>query len=347
MVIRWFSGMIDIAYFVISVISGLNLMKIISANEIFEAAACLAQGGLVAFPTETVYGLGTNAFDPVAVARIFETKQRPTFDPLIVHIADIKELDSLFANPIDPLVYRLAEAFMPGPLTIVHRKAAKVPEIVTAGLENVAVRMPSNSVARKLIEAAKTPVAAPSANRFGQLSPTSYRHVIKQNMNIDYLIAEDDNCSLVGIESTVVMVENGQCAILRPGIITADDIMRKIPDIEVFIAKKNEKISSPGLLNSHYSPLKPLYFYNNEEKLPENSALILHCKSEKKIIAKKLIYTSENGNLLEVAAHLFECLHTMEDDNEITQIFIAKVDETGIGLSIMDRLKKATFQYRS
>ena len=322
-------------------------MKIISVNEIPEAAACIASGGLVAFPTETVYGLGANALDPVAVARIFEAKQRPTFDPLIVHIADIKELDNLFATPVDKLVYRIAEAFMPGPLTIVHRKAVKVPDIVTAGLENVAVRMPSNPVARNLIKMAKTPIAAPSANRFGLLSPTSYRHVEKQNMNIDYLIAEDDPCSLVGIESTVIMIENGKCNILRPGIITAEDIMRKIPEIEVSISKQNEKISSPGLLNSHYSPLKPLYFYNNDEQLPENSALILHHKSQKEIIAKRIIYTSESGNLLETAAHLFECLHIVEDDTEIKQIFIAKVDEIGIGISIMDRLKKATHQYCS
>lgn len=320
-------------------------MKIITEDKIAEAALCLRNGGLVAFPTETVYGLGANALNPIAVAGIFEAKQRPSFDPLIVHISDLSQMSLLFSAPVDPLVFELARKFMPGPLTIVYRKSAIVPDIVTSGMENVAVRMPAHPVARKLIEAAGVPVAAPSANRFGQLSPTSYLHVAKQNMDIDYLVAGDDNEHLVGIESTVVLVENGQCSVLRPGIITAQDISSAL-GIPVELADHNHKVGSPGLLNSHYSPLKPLHFYNDKALLPPGSGLILHNDIQPDVQAEKIIFTSHTGNLLEVAAHLFTSLHQMEDDNSITQIYIAPVEESGIGISIMDRLKKATFQYQ-
>lgn len=321
-------------------------MKIIKPNQLAEAAECLRNGGLVAFPTETVYGLGANALNPIAVAGIFEAKQRPNFDPLIVHIADRSQLDVLFKHPIDPLVFQLAEKFMPGPLTIVHKKADIIPDLVTSGMENVAVRMPSHATAHKLIELAGVPVAAPSANKFGQLSPTSYKHVEKQNMDIDYIVADDDLGHLVGIESTVVMVENGTCTVLRPGIVTAENIEAAL-GIKVTVAAHNTKINSPGLLNSHYSPTKPLYFLQSDmTTLPVGSGLILHAKTEQNYGAARVIYTSENANLKEVAAHLFSSLHQMEDDERVTQIFIEAVPEQGVGMSIMDRLKKATYQYR-
>jgi len=322
-------------------------MKIITVTEINEAANCLKNGGLVAFPTETVYGLGANALNPIAVAKIFEAKQRPTFDPLIVHISELNQLNDLFERPIEPLVFELARHFMPGPLTIVHRKSEIVPDLVTSGMENVAVRMPSHPIANKLIKLAGVPIAAPSANKFGQLSPTSYKHVAKQKMKIDYLLAGDDIDSLVGIESTVVLVENNLCTILRPGIITLEDIKKAIPDVKVEIAEHNHKINSPGLLDSHYSPLKPLYFLDKSiETFPPNSGIILHSKNDKTFPAQKIIYTSETGDLIEIAASLFTSLHQMEDDVTVNQIYIEKVKEKGIGISIMDRLKKACFQYQ-
>lgn len=323
-------------------------MKIITEQELNLAADCLRDGGLVAFPTETVYGLGANALNPIAVAKIFEAKQRPTFDPLIVHISDIKQLNDLYAAPIEPLVFSLAEKFMPGPLTIVYKKSAIVPDLISSGLDTVAVRMPAHPLAHKLIALAGVPVAAPSANRFGQLSPTSYKHVAKQNMKIDYLIAGDAVDNLVGIESTVVMVENNCCTVLRPGIITVEDIAQVLPEIKVELAQHNNKISSPGLLNSHYSPLKPLFFVDDiMTELPENSGIILHNVNQTKKNAVKTIFTSESGDLLEIAANLFTSLHAMEDDDSVKQIYIERVSETGIGISIMDRLKKATYQYQA
>lgn len=322
-------------------------MKIIDIDSIFEAAVCLREGGLVAFPTETVYGLGANALNPIAVARIFEAKKRPAFDPLIVHISDVSQINDLFAAPIDPLVFRLAKQFMPGPFSIVHPKSSLVPDLVTSGLDNVAIRMPSHPVALQLLRLAAVPVAAPSANLFGQLSPTSYKHVLKQQMDIDYLIAGDDAQHIVGIESTVVSVDNNTCTILRPGVVTEDDIRSAFPDIVVRLAAQNHKIESPGLLDSHYSPLKPLFFAPDDlNSLPQNSGLILHKENGYTNNAVRVVYTSKTENLLEVAAYLFSSLHEMEDDPQVSQIFITKVPEIGVGVSVMDRLNKATFQYK-
>lgn len=312
--------------------------------DIDKAAGFIRDGGLVAFPTETVYGLGANALNPLAVAAIFEAKQRPSFDPLIVHIADITQIEELFEKPITPLVYELAERFWPGPLTIVHRRSLLVPGIVSAGMDTVAVRMPAHPVAKELIRLAGVPVAAPSANRFGQLSPTRHEHVVKQEMEIDYLLVGDYD--IIGIESTVLYVENNTVTILRPGIITAKELVEFVPESNIINKGENTKLSSPGLLKSHYSPLKPLYFLSGEIKmLPEKSGLILHGISDVKLDAEKITYTSKTGNLKEATANLFTALHDMEDDPAVDTIFIETVPETGLGIAIMDRLRKATYQY--
>lgn len=320
-------------------------MKIISKKDISIAAECLRSGGLVAFPTETVYGLGANALDKMAVAKIFEAKERPTFDPLIVHIHDIVQLEELFEAPINPLVYELAKHFWPGPLTIVHAKTAIVPDLVSSGLNTVGVRMPEHTIAQALLKLAGCPVAAPSANKFGQLSPTHHTHVAKQNMPVDFII-ETETELRVGIESTVVAVNGNECTILRPGCITAHDIETYIPSAKVKVLQKNTHINAPGLLDSHYSPTKPLYFIDDEISFGDDCGLILHSKRNA-YNAKNVIFSSEDGNLLEVAANLFSALHTMEDNSGVKQIYIEKIEEIGIGVAIMDRLKKATFRYNN
>lgn len=322
-------------------------MKLLKTDELSIAAQSIRNGGLVAFPTETVYGLGANALNPLAVAGIFEAKKRPGFDPLIVHIADIEQLKDLFANPVNDAVYKLAEKFWPGPLTIVHRKSDLVPSIVTSDLDAVAVRMPSHPIAIELIRLSGVPIAAPSANRFGQLSPTSYRHVEKQKMEIDYIVMGDDVADAVGIESTVVAVEDGVCTILRPGVITPDDIKACLPDFEIRIPGKNVKLISPGLLQSHYSPLKPLFFLDDNTELADGSGVILHkLRDNLPTGSAAVVYTSKSGNLLEVAANLFAALHRMEEDENVSQIYIEPTTTEGIGRAIMDRLNKATFQYK-
>ena len=316
-----------------------------TSQDISKAAQIIRDGGLVAFPTETVYGLGANALNPIAVAKIFEAKERPSFDPLIVHIADLADIEKLTSQPTD-LVLKLAEKFWPGPLTIVLPKSTLVPDIVSSDLPTVGIRMPDNPIALELIRTAKCPIAAPSANKFGHLSPVSASHVRKQLPDIDYIL--DGGYSKIGIESTIIALEGNTCTLLRPGKITIQDIDSALPGIFQFNTNTSDKLVAPGLLKSHYSPTKPLFLFQNEGiQLPPNTGLILHNKQTPIPECKKIIYTSTCGNLLETAAQLFASLHNMEDDDEIQQIFIQPVVEQGVGIAIMDRIKKAAHQYNS
>jgi L-threonylcarbamoyladenylate synthase len=313
-------------------------------EKIQTAARIINEGGLVAFPTETVYGLGANALNPIAVAKIFALKERPSFDPLIVHIAKFDDLKILTDQSTD-LVLKLAEKFWPGPLTIVLTKSNIVPEIVTSGLSTVGIRMPDNEIALNLIKTSKCPIAAPSANKFGNLSPVSADHVRKQLPNVDFIL--DGGQTKIGIESTIVSIDGNICTLLRPGKITIDEIKNAFHGLFIFNTHKPEELISPGLLKSHYSPSKPLYLYKSHQtQLPDNSGMIMHSFKDKVPKGVKVIYTSQNNNLLEIAANLFSSLHSMEDDEEIRQIFIEPVIEEGLGIAIMDRINKARYKYK-
>ena len=314
-------------------------------NSISQAAQIIKDGGLVAFPTETVYGLGANALNPFAVAKIFELKERPSFDPLIVHIASFEDLHIL-STGICENVMRLAKHFWPGPLTIVLPKSSIVPDIVTSGLDTVGIRMPNNSIALELIKQSNCPIAAPSANKFGQLSPVNAHHVKKQLPNVDYVL--DGGNTSVGIESTIFSIEGDTCRLLRPGFITLEDIENALPDIFIFNSTRPEKLVSPGLLKSHYSPKKPLYILNEPLRyFPEFSGLILHRNNNADYTATKVIYTSQTCNKIEISANLFASLHTMEEDESVKSIYIEPVEEKGLGIAIMDRVKKAAYQYNN
>lgn len=316
-----------------------------TSNNIGEAAQIIKRGGLVAFPTETVYGLGANALDPFAVAKIFELKERPSFDPLIVHVASFSDLQTL-STGVTEKVMRLAKHFWPGPLTLVLPKAGIVPDIVTSGLGTVGIRMPDNAIALELIRQAGCPIAAPSANKFGRLSPVKAWHVKKQLPNVDYVL--DGGTTSVGIESTIVSVEDDVCRLLRSGFITLEDIEKALPDTFVFKRDKPLQLVSPGLLKSHYSPQKPLYMLDNEIDIDidfTNSGLILHRESSIGNGAARVIHTSGTGNVIEIAANLFASLHAMEEDESVENIFIEPVEETGLGIAIMDRVKKAAYRY--
>ena len=313
-------------------------------NTIREAAQIIKNGGLVAFPTETVYGLGANALNPFAVAKIFELKERPSFDPLIVHIESFDDLTRLSVG-VTEKVMRLAKHFWPGPLTIVLPKSNVVPDIVTSGLQTVGIRMPNNPIALELIKKSNCPIAAPSANKFGQLSPVSAYHVKKQLPNVDYIL--DGGNTSVGIESTIVSIEEDTCQLFRPGFITLEDIEKALPNTFVFNKSKPEKLVSPGLLKSHYSPKKPLYILNDSlRNLPEFSGLILHSNNHSDYKASKVIYTSHICNKIEIAANLFAALHAMEEDVYVKTIYIEPTEENGLGIAIMDRIIKAAYQYQ-
>lgn len=307
------------------------------------AANLIKEGKVVAFPTDTVYGLGANGLDPVAVARIYEIKERPSFNPLILHIADIEWLKKLILTN-DARVYALADKFWPGPLTILLPKSKLVPDIVTAGLPTVGIRMPNHKVALELIRRAGCPIAAPSANKFGKLSPTNAQHVRKQLPNLDYIL--DGGNTTVGIESTIISLNEEGFEIIRPGSITVEEIRQIVP-----MAAKTalqEKIIAPGMLKSHYSPSKPFYILG--ESMPENlqfaTAGLIALASREDSGYKKVIQPSANGDLKEYAIRMFAAIHELED-SDVECIVAEPVPETGIGIAIMDRLRKAAYPYLS
>lgn len=227
------------------------------------AAEILRRGGLVAFPTETVYGLGANALDPAAVARIYEVKQRPFASPLIVHVADEAMARAITAEWPD-IAQKLAKTFWPGPLTLVLKKAEAIPDVVTAGLPSVGIRMPSHPVAHALICRAQTPVAAPSANRFSEISPTTAEHVRRSlGDRVDLIL--DGGPTQVGIESTVASLVRIPPAVLRPGMISQQDLEAatgitwdREMDVPHVIAE-SRGLESPGLHARHYAPRTPFY----------------------------------------------------------------------------------------
>lgn len=310
------------------------------------AAAAIREGKLVSFPTETVYGLGADAFNPSAVARIFEEKERPSFDPLIVHISDISQLSKL-SRAVSPTVLKLAEAFWPGPLTMVLPKQPGVHDIVTSGLDTVAVRMPNHPIALQLISLSGTVIAAPSANKFGQLSPTHHRHVTKQLKGVDYVIK--GGSTTVGIESSVISVGEGRIQILRPGAITAADIKAVLPDVEVidFVKPVDDHLPSPGLLNSHYSPKKPLYITREIKAFEGKKYGYIAFSGSDAVEGPAVVRVlSKSGSYAEAAANLFDALHEMEEA-DVEFIVAEPIKEEGVGIAIMDRLKKAAFKYQN
>ena len=306
------------------------------------AAGYIREGRLVAFPTETVYGLGANALNPLAVAKIFELKERPSFDPLIVHIASVDDLDKLTVNK-DSRVLQLAEKFWPGPLTIVLPKSYIVPDIVTSGLDTVGIRMPNNPIALELIRKSGCPIAAPSANKFGRVSPTTAQHVKKQLPNVDYIL--DGGKTQVGIESTIITLNENGFEILRHGVITREDLESVVP----FHSGRDtsDSIVAPGMLKSHYSPNKPLYFLGDVHlnDMQRSNAGLLSFNTTDTEGYKMVIPLSTSGNLREYAVNLFAAIHKMEE-SDVEYIVAEPVEEHGIGLAIMDRLCKAAFRYR-
>lgn len=316
-----------------------------SGKDIIFAARLIKEGKLVAFPTETVYGLGADGLNAKAVARIFEVKKRPSFDPLILHIDKIDVLGDIFKNPVSPLILRLAEKYWPGPLTIVAPRHKNIPDIVTSGLSTVAVRMPNHPVALKLIRHSGVPIAAPSANLFGRISPTTPEHVKMQLDKVDYLI--NGGKTNFGIESTIVSVTDKTIEILRPGVITDIQLAADFPDVKIVHGDSSEKISSPGQLKKHYSPSKPFFLVEElPEELPNNVALVLIEPIKLPKSAKcKFYYLSPKGDLLEAASNLFAAFHDFEKARIVEKIYTIKIKEEGIGKAIMDRLKKAAFQY--
>lgn len=312
-----------------------------TSEQIAKAAEIIKNGGLVSFPTETVYGLGADAFNPSAVAGIFEAKKRPFFDPLIVHIADINTLDKLCRN-IDKRAEKIAEHFWPGPLTLVLEKKNIIPDIVTSGLSSVAVRIPSHPVAHSLIKAANTPVAAPSANRFGCLSPTTAEHVNKQLGNDIDLIIDGGPCS-IGIESTIIRIDSSGLYLLRAGGTPLEEIEEYAGE-KILTRNEGAIPEAPGQLPWHYSPEKQVIITEIPPVNNERSGFLFFSEMPDNSPVEKSLVLSKTGSLREAAANLFSHLHKL-DLMDIDIIYAQPVPSGGLGPAIMDRLNKASKKY--
>lgn len=317
-----------------------------------EAVAILEDGGLVALPTETVYGLAADAFNAEAVAKVFEVKERPSFDPLIVHIGHKRDLDIVADVPeeLDEIVGELIAAYWPGPLTLVLPKKDDVPDIVTSGLDTVAVRLSAHEVMRAV--AKEIPIAAPSANRFGRISPTSADAVMEELGGKIPMVVDGGACR-DGVESTIIapeMTAKGPVLrLLRPGPISREDL-RKIAKVIKPKKTKADHIEAPGQTESHYAPATPMILINKPtDFVPEEGVKygLLSYRGEGNNSLMEAtdwahieIMSPGKGKLAEGAVRLFYCLRKL-DAAGVDVIVSESVSETGIGVAIMDRLRRA------
>ncbi len=344
-----------------------------SLEQLQEAINLIRKDEIVAFPTETVYGLGGSAFSETAVRKIYKAKGRPSDNPMIVHISDLEMLSSI-VNIIPENIRKLCERFWPGPLTILFEKSEKIPDIVTAGLNTVAVRMPSHPIALALIKTLRIPIAAPSANLSTRPSPTEAKHVFNDLQGKIPLIIDSGSCN-VGVESTVIDVHKGYSVILRPGGVSLEDLKSFLPMIEVFNNKNKEfsndfKPLTPGLKYRHYSPKAEIILVEGSKKFLEEKIVSLYFKYrlQKKLIGIlhthkniqipseilndpkcKMIYLGlmdsdiDTNNLInanKIAEGLFSTLRAV-DNQKIDLVIVEGISEKEIGLAIMNRLRKA------
>ncbi|MBU2495032.1 MAG: L-threonylcarbamoyladenylate synthase [Candidatus Omnitrophota bacterium] len=318
--------------------------------KIKKAARVIKNGGLVAFPTETVYGLGADALNPSAGVKIFEAKNRPLDDPLIVHIAEKNDLFKI-AKEIHKIALDLTAEFWPGPLTLVLKKSEIIPDIITGGLNTVAVRMPSNPVALSLIKEARTPLAAPSANLFGRPSPTTAQHVLADlTGKIDLII--DGGRTNIGVESTIVDLTRQPFCVLRPGGVSLEKLRAIIPQVELFQPKD---VLAPGMYPRHYAPRARVILVQTNGKARVGKVRKLAAELESQGYSFGILTTEENrskygdynveslgpgADLAACAANLFSVLRDF-DRQDVDVIIAEGVKEEGLGLAIMDRLRKA------
>ncbi len=313
--------------------SQMSNVKLITDTSITEASHLLQEGKLVSFPTETVYGLGADATNDVAVAAIFEAKGRPSFNPLIVHVPSSEAAKTLVE--FNDLAQKIADALWPGPLTMVlpRRNNCPISRLASAGLETLAVRVPQTPSAQQLLKECALPIAAPSANPSGLISPTQAEHVANGLKDKVSLILDGGPCQ-VGVESTVISVEGSTITLLRPGGITVNDLA-PFTDQPIQFANKNSAITSPGMLLSHYAPSCPVRLMATDKK--EGEAFVGFGASTKDFETANL---SPAGDLREATANLFSLMHDL-DQQDYKCIAFAPIPNEGLGIAINDRLGRA------
>lgn len=316
-------------------------MTIIS-DDISKAASILSNGNVVAIPTETVYGLAGNIYSEPAINKIFEVKQRPRFNPLIVHLHSIEQIEGI-ARVFPEQAKLLARHFWPGPLTLILKKKAIVPDLITAGKDTVAIRIPNHPITLSLLKQLAFPIAAPSANPFNRISPTKSAHVEAYFKNSIPMILEGGECKK-GIESTIVGFEEEQAVIYRLGALAMEDIEKVIGKV----ALKNKKESAPnapGMLAKHYAPRTKTHLVDDAEKFlldyQDLSVGIITFRGNKESKNNRQIeILSELGDLNEAAANLYHTLHKLDQLN-LDLIVAERVPDHGLGKSINDRLERA------
>lgn len=312
-------------------------MRTILTNSAKAASRFIKSGNIAAFPTETVYGLGANAYDEKAVKKIFKAKGRPADNPLIVHVAYKRDIGNLAAE-ITPSAKKIIKEFFPGPVTVILRKNEIVPDVVTGGLDTIAIRMPASKIAREFIKLCGVPIAAPSANLSGSPSPTSYVHVMKDmNGRIPCILAGPD--AKYGVESTVIDCTGKHPVILRPGSVTLEQLKKL--DRHTRAGRANGKVKSPGQKYRHYSPKA------NVRLIADFGLRIANSKNKKafigmrKNLAKGLELVKICRTPEEYAKNLFAFFRQC-DDAGIKTIYCEKISEKGIGAVVMNRLRKAS-----
>lgn len=335
-----------------------ELIKINSAKDeaLQKAAQCIKKGGLVAFPTETVYGLGGDGLNRKAAAKIYAAKGRPSDNPLILHINDQKMLHKIVKD-VNSMAKKIMTAFCPGPVTLILPKSDIVPSSVTGGLDTVAVRMPDNDIARELIRLSATPIAAPSANISGRPSPTTAQAVHHDLHDRIDMILDGGACQF-GVESTIVDCTEDVPVILRPGAVTKEMLEELFPVVKIdgALVGKNTVPKAPGMKYKHYAPKADMIlFEGNPAKMTkaiaqklhelENSGkkvgLMVSCEVAKELQHENTAVYGAQGDLMAIASEIYECLRSF-DDKDVDVILAEGTTNSGIGLAIMNRLHKAS-----
>ncbi len=312
-------------------------------KEIAQAAQLLKDGFCVAVPTETVYGLAADGTNEEAILKIFFTKQRPQSNPLILHFPTIQAIEP-FIEDFPEKLQKLASFFWPGPLTLLLPKSALVPAIVTAGNERVAVRVPKHPMFRELLAQLTFPLAAPSANKYGSISPTQAAHVQQQfGEEIPYIL--DGGTCENGLESTIIGMENETVVVYRLGSIPIEAIAEVLKEEPLISTNHNNgKVLASGMVKHHYAPNTPLYFFDEQFTFTPNDGFIFFEKNRMNCSSEQVIVLSKNGNLTDAAANLYAALHQM-DKQGFQRIFIEKFPNVDLGRTINDRLSRATAKY--
>ena len=330
----------------------INISDTSETEKIKKAADILAHGGLVAFPTETVYGLGADATDAEAAKKIYAAKGRPSDNPLIIHVADPEDAEKYAVT--NECYYRLAKAFMPGPLTVILPKKDTIPSSVTGGLDSVAVRCPAHPIANAIIRESGTAIAAPSANISGSPSPTCGDHVIHDMRGrIDMIV--DGGESEIGLESTIIKLDGNRATLLRPGAITCDALTCVCESVEISSAvteelSKNEKPLSPGMKYRHYAPTAPLVLLDGDEDLvidflrraqnAEHCTILCYDEELDHLRYERLIPIGARNNLEAQSARLFSALREADTlDGDIIYAHLPKKE--GLGLALYNRMIRA------